>query len=285
MKRRLIKSVVGTMLTIILLLSQLTNAQTCLAAQTENETDKIITLEKDTAYEYDLNGDGTAEKILYKVTTNDDKYTVAIKLYINDKLCMSRQDHGFNYTIQLFDLNQKDNYLDLYGYATMESDCINYSFFAQYSKDNIYKYNTFKPKKLLGKLNSIRYSLSSIDGDGKFKLIIDTPIFSDAIGCYYCYVPFQLQNNKFSKVSTKTYTLTQYSQQYKYKAKKSFSVYDKAGSSKVVYNVKKGDKVTFDKFYISKSGKVYFRIINSQGKSGWIRSAQKDLFTVLPMWG
>lgn len=269
------------MLSIVMLMG----SKLCFAAQSGDISDKIITLKGDTIYYYDLNGDGNKEKIQYKYTTNDDEYTVRIKLYINDKLYMNRQDHGFAYTIRLCDLNKKDNYLDLYGYATMESDCIGYSFFAQYSKDNVYHYKTFTPNKLSGKFDTARYSLASIDGDGKFKLIIDTPIFSDAIGCYYCYVPYQLKNNKFSKISSKTYTLSQYSKKYKYKAKKVFSAYEKAGSNKVVYNVKKGNKVTFEKMYVSKSGKVYFRMINSQGKKGWIKSTQKDLFSVLPMWG
>lgn len=82
-----------------------------------------------------------------------------------------------------------------------------------------------------------------------------------------------------------TFTLSKYSKTFKYKAAKEFSVYKKAGSKTVAYKVKKGDTVTFDKMYLSKSGKAYFRMINSKGKKGWIQADQKNLFTELPAWG
>ncbi|MBP1754303.1 MAG: hypothetical protein H6Q59_701 [Firmicutes bacterium] len=267
------------------IVSLLAGSKTCFAAQSENELEGITTLEKDKVYEYDLNNDGKSEKIQYKIILNDEKFTVTLKLYINDKLCMSRKDHGFSYTLQLVDLDKNDNYLDLYGYGTMESDCISYSFFARYDENNQYHAIKFSPKELTNNFNTTRYSLGALDGDGKFDLIIDTPIFSEAIGCYICYVPFQLKDNVISCVPAKTYAFNKSSKEYQYKAAKSFSVYATVGSKKVVYTVKKGDMVTFNSLYVTKSGKAYFRIVNNKGKTGWIKAAQENIFVEYPAWG
>lgn len=280
--RNLLKiSFVLGMLAICLLIGN----KTTFAAQSGTELDGIKTLEKDTVYEYDLNGDNKTEKIQYKIAVNDDKFTVTLKLYINDKLCMTRKDHGFLYTLQLCDLDKNDTYLDLYGFAKMESDCISYSFFASYDENNQYDYVKFDPHKLTKNFNAIRYSLETLDGDGKFKLIIDTPIYSKALGCYCCYVPFQIKNHVITKVSVKTYALNKFSKNYQYKAAKKFSVYEKVGSKLVVYTVQSGDVVTTDKLYVTASGKAYFRIVNSKGKTGWIKSDQENLFVEIPAWG
>jgi|GEM_PF-1895978 len=273
------------LLLFMFIVSLLMGSKTFFAAQSEKELEEITTLEKDKVYDYDLNSDGKPEKIQYKLTLDDEKFTVTLKLYINDKLCMSRKDHGFSYTLQLVDLDKSDNYLDLYGYGTMESDCISYSFFARYDENNQYHATKFSPKELTNNFISTRYSLGALDGDGKFDLMIDTPIFSEAIGCYICYVPFQLKDNVISCVPAKTYAFNKFSKEYQYKAAKSFSVYATVGSKKVAYTVKKGEMVTFHSLYVTKSGKAYFRIVNTKGTTGWIKSTQENLFIEYPAWG
>ncbi|MFA9466297.1 MAG: hypothetical protein ACERKN_18675 [Velocimicrobium sp.] len=260
-------------------------SKTCFAAQSEKQLDGIKTLEQDKVHKYDLNGDGKEEKIQYKTSVNDEKYTVSIQLYINDKLYMSRKDPGFHYTLQLCDLDNSDNYLDLYGYATTDNACISYSFFARYDENNQYNAIEFSLQNVAKHFETNRYSLETLDGDGTFYFMIDTPIYSKAIGCYYCYVPFQLKNNKISPVAVKTYAFNKSSKKYKFKAAKKFSVYNKVSSKKVVYVVKKGEILSFNKLYVTKSGKAYFRIVNSKGKTGWMKSNQENLFVEHPTWG
>ncbi|BCN30771.1 hypothetical protein [Anaeromicropila herbilytica] len=285
MKLKLNNWVRVTVLLSFLALLLIIKPNTIKAAQSESKPNGITELKANTKYEYDLNGDGKTEEVLYKLTTNDDKYTVTLKLYINDKLCLTRTSHGFDYTINICDLNKDDNYLDLYGSARMESDCISDSFFTQYNGEKLINLIKFQPEKIYKKFNAARYSLGKIDGNGKFTLVTDTPIYSNAIGCYYCNVPYQIKDNKISKISANTYTLAKFSKDYTYKAKKSFSVYSTVGGKKVVYTVKKNDKVTFDQIYVTKAGKVYCRIINNKGIKGWIKSDQEGLFMNTPAWG
>ena len=285
MTRKLIKIIKGTIFLGILAVGLLIKPDHCFADQAGSKQEGIIELDKDTAYEYDLNGDGKAEKIQYTVTVNEDKDTVALKLYINDKLCLSRNKHGFNYAIKLCDIDKSDNYKDLYCFAMMESDCINDAFFVRYDGDKLVNMVKFPPKSESKVIDTIRFSLEKTDGDGKFTFCVDTPVFSDAIGCYCCDIPYQLKNNKITRVPVTIFSLNKYSKKYQYKVKKGFSVYDKVGSKTVAFKVKKGEKVTFDQLYLKKSKMTYFRIVNHNGKKGWIKSVQKGLFSNVPMWG
>lgn len=275
----------GTILVSILAISLLIKPDICFAAQTGNKPEGISELKKDTVYQYDLNGDGKAEKIQYKVIVDDENFTAALKLYINDKLYLSRKNNGFTYTIKLCDIDKNDNYMDLYCYATMESDCIDDAFFIQYDGEKLINMVKFPPKAEAKDFNTNRFSIEKIEDDGKLTICVDTPVFSDAIGCYYCYVPYQLKNNIITRLSAKAYSLNKYSKKYQYKVKKSFSVYDKVGSKTVVFKVNKGEIVTFDQLYLTKANKAYFRIVNHSGKTGWIKSDQEGLFSILPMWG
>ena len=62
------------------------------AAETTIGLNGVKTLSKETVYSYDLNGDGKTVKIKYKITVNEDQYKTALKLYIDDKLCLSKID-------------------------------------------------------------------------------------------------------------------------------------------------------------------------------------------------
>lgn len=275
----------SAMLLSALIMAFIMKPDICFAAQSGSGQDTVISLEKDKVYEYDLNGDGKLDKIQYKVTANDEEFTAALKLYINDKLCLKKYGHGFTYIVELCDLNTNDNYLDLYLYEKMESDCIGEATFAKYNGDKIVDCVGFDPVRIEKNFVSSRYYLTSVSGDGKFMATLDTPIFSYVIGCYYCNVPFQIKDNKISRVQTNIFSFTKYSKEYKFKAIKGFSAYIKAGSKTVACTVKKGDTVTFDKLYISKSGIAYFRLINSKGKTGWIKSDRGNLFKEYPAWG
>jgi hypothetical protein len=251
---------------------------------TDNQLNGITNLEKEKAYYYDLDGDGKADKIMYQYTGNDNDYNVSWKLYINDKLCISKKTNGFCCNVQICDLDTSDSYLDLFITTRGDSDGILYSSFARYKDEAVSEITGLKQLAPKG-FDFYRYGLYKVNGDGTFVISADTPVYSDAIGCYICDITFQLKDNTLSLVPDKAYALNQVSKNYKYKVKKSFSVYKDAGSKQVLFQVKKGEKVTFDQFTVGKSGKVYFNLKNSKGKTGWIPSKSKDLFSNCQYWG
>ena len=144
------------------------------------------------------------------------------------------------FRIYLLDLYQDDSYLDLFIHTVSESDCASNAFFVQYNESELSQNMDFNIADLAKDFNIYRYSLVSTDGKGNFTLSIDTPIYSPSIGCYYCYVSFQMKDSKISMIPAGTFTLSEYSAAYRYKAAKAFSAYKSAGSKTAAYKLKKG---------------------------------------------
>lgn len=257
----------------------------CSAADKDSKLEGIKLLKGNTAYEYDLNGDGKTDTIKFKVTENELEHTATLKLYINNKLCLTKKDDGLSFGIYILDLNKKDNHLDLFIHTTMESDCSKNVFFAQYDGKNIVNKIPLNFDKLAKDISIYRFSLEKTDGAGKITLLVDTPVYSKATGCYLCYISYNVKDNKISMVPADTYTLSKYSREYQYKAVKAFTAFSETDLKKLAFKVKKGDKVTADKIYISKTGNLYFRITDNKGNKGWIDSNQENLFAEFPSWG
>lgn len=273
------------MISTVLLLSVIpSNVSASAKTVKEEQMEGVIRLNAKETYQYDLNQDGTTEDIKYEYTENEVDYKTTVKLYINSKLSMEKVSDGWAYDLQICDLDTSDRYLDLYLYSRGASDVVNSAYFIRYNGENLSEITSMEENRPKG-FEYFRYGLDKINGDGTFTVWVDTPIFSEAIGCYICSVSYQLKDNQISLLPTKTYALNETSKEYKYKAQKNFTVYKKAGSKSVSFKVKKGSKVTFEAFYVSKSGKAYMKVKNSQGKTGWINAALKDLFYERPLWG
>lgn len=255
------------------------------AAEKSKKPVDIEALHANTLYEYDLNGDGQNETIQYKVDENDEKRTATLKLYINKKLCLTKNNDGLSFNVYLLDLNQSDGHLDFYIHTVWENGGVSDSFFVQYNGSKLTHSTTFEPAALTKDIDLYRYTIKETDGKGGFTIAIDTPVYSTSIGCYYIEAAFRLKDDKITKTSSNTYALLDNSKEYRYLAVKSFSAYKTAGSKNVAYKVKKDDTVTFDKMYVTKTGKIYFRMISMKGKKGFIRSDIENLFRELPAWG
>ncbi len=280
-----LKNILKTTLICTVLLTFLNlHTNPCLAAEKSSKPSKVMLLTENIVYNYDLNGDGKTEAVQYKVTEKENAHTATLKLYINKKLVLTKEEEGLSYCVYLTDLNQSDNSLNFFIYTVWESGWVENAFFAQYNESKLDTI-AFEPMKVAKDFNISRYTLFSTDGNGKFTLSIDTPIDAPSIGFYYCYISFQLKDNKITLLPDRTFSLVDFSKNYQYKAAKTISAYQSAGSKTVSYKIKKGDTVTFDEMYLSKSGKVYFRMNNAKGKKGWIRSNLNNLFIDVPMWG
>lgn len=274
MKRKINHLVRSTLLCSILAINMLATPNISLAAQ-KSDPEGIEYLQNDTIYKYDLNGDDKVDEIKVKELTLDGGKTT-LKLYINNKLCLTSKSDVEGFGVQVCDLDLNDNYLDFFIAVYPGNDYIMNAFFVRYNGKGLDPKVAFTPKDIINKnRNASSYKIVKLDGDGKFYIRNYTDC--DAIGSFYYDMPFQLKDNTITAASEKTYKLLTITD--KYKADRSFQAYEKAGSEKVIYTVKKGNEVSFDKLYISKSGKAYLRMINSKGKAGWIRCDQKKLFT------
>jgi hypothetical protein len=245
------------------------------AAQ-EKDPKGIVDLENNTVYKYDLNGDDKVDVIKMKQTTSDEGKTT-LKLYINNKLCLTKKTDFDGFDIKVCDLDNKDKNLDLVICEDAANDYVMSTFFTKYNGKTLDSKVAFTPKDIFNNTkDSKTYEIVKLAGDGKF--YIRSYTYCDAIGSFYCQMQFQLKKNVIQAVPLDVYQLDENTTTYKYKAAKNFQAFERAGSKKVVYTVKKGNEVTFDRLYISKTGEVYLRLINTSRKSGWIKSDQKGLF-------
>lgn len=257
----------------------------CFASEIDTTAAKIVELNQDTDYNFDIDGDGQQDVIKYQSIGKESNHTSIIKLYVNNELAFKKTTDGVSFRVSILDLDPSDKHLNFYIENIAESDCIVASFFAQLEDNKKLKVTAFEPKKLFKDFDYVRYSIQDINDNGEFKLLIDTPMASSSIGCYLCYATFQYKDGKITKIPASYYSLSEGSKEYRYKAVKSFTVQQKAGSKVVAYTVKKGNTLTVDKMYLSKSGKLYFRMVNSKGKKGWIPCDLENLFEQLPAWG
>ena len=274
MKKKFSHLVGGILLCSVLVINMLATPSISFAAQ-ESDPEGIENLQYDTVYKYDLNGDKKMDVIKLKELSSDDGVTT-LKLYINNKLCLTKKSDFGDFGVQVLDLDKNDNYLDLFIASYPGNDCVMNAFFTRYNGKTLDSEVTFTPKDILNiDKDASSYKIMKLDGNGTFYILNNTEC--DAIGSFQCYMPFQLKDNKITAVSENTYQLLTI--QDKYKAAKSIQAYERTDSKKVAFTVKKGSEVTFEQLYISKSGKAYLRMINSKGQAGWIRTDQKGLFT------
>lgn len=256
----------------------------CFATETDTTAAKIEGLSPDTEYRFDIDGDGQTDVIKYQSIEDESNHTSTIKLYVNNELAFKKTTDGISFYVSVLDLDPSDKHLNFYIENTAESDYIVTSFFAQLA-DKKLKTIAFEPKKLFKDFNYVHYFIQDINDNGEFKLSVGTPIVSSSIGNYNCYATFQYKDGKITKIPASYYSLSEDSKEYPYKAVKSFTVQQEAGSKVVAYTVKKGSTLTIDKMYLSKAGKLYFRMVNSKGEKGWIPSDLEDLFEQIPAWG
>lgn len=274
MKRKISHLFGSTLLCSILAINTLATPKISFAAQ-ESVPEGIVTLKNNTLYKYDLNGDDKVDDVKCKFTYDEGNGNTTLKLYINNKLSLTRKTSCDGFDVKVCDLDKNDKYLDLFICEDAANDCVMNSFFTRYNGKALNPKVAFTPKEILKKnMDANHYELVKLAGNGKFYIRNYTDC--DAIGSFNCYRAFQLKDNAITAVPVNTYKLLTIAD--KYKAAKSFQAYEKAGSKKVVYTVKKGNEVTFDELYISKSGKAYLRMKNANGKTGWIKSDQKNLF-------
>jgi hypothetical protein len=237
MKKKISHFIETTLLCSILAINILTTPNISFAAE-KSSMEGAKYLQNDTVYKYDLNGDNKVEEIKVKEITSDEGITT-LKLYINKNLCLTRKSDAGNFGVQVCDLVKNDNYLDLFIAVYPGNDYVMNASFVRYNGKELEPEIAFAPKDAINKnKDATSYKIVKLDGDGTFYIRNYTSC--NTIGSFYYDILFQLQDNAITAVSEKTYTL--FTTTDKYEADKSFPAYEKAGSKKVAYTVKKGNE-------------------------------------------
>lgn len=261
-------------------------------------------LEKDKVYYYDLDGDGTKEKIYYQthVSAKDNEFFDSVSLFINDKNVYTKKLTDVWASYKVIDFDTSDKTIELNFQIGSYSYTLDYSSFQRWNGKEITEFETGSNKALM----YVRgYRFKNVKGNGRFHIIVDTP-YALPIGCFYADIPLQLKGDKIVP-ATGTYKLVESSKKYVYTAKKNIKVYKKASKkSKNKFTLKKGDKLRIikikpaknvakrpqGKYGLDKRDNGFAYVKTKNGKTGWIFFSKKmsgwgkkTLFKQVPVWG
>jgi len=233
----------------------------------------INNLEQDKNYTYDLDKDGKKDTLKY--SWNEEKAVISISINgkVAKKINLDKEYGFYNVNLQVADIDKKDKTLDLFVYGFAFSEDVCYSALFEMKDGKLKK--IFQPKgKQLNEGIWLREGyLFDTDGKGNFSINMDRAINCDYLtGNHWDAIPYKLKDGKVSRVKTEYYNFASVSalnsKAYKAKGKLIFS--KKPQGKATSFTLKKGQKVTAVKMYVSKKGEVSVQFKNKDGKKGWL---------------
>lgn len=231
---------------------------------------KMQNLENNKTYYVDLDGDGKKETIRYYEVFGTQRDFVRFYLFINGKQCIYEYDEEtiFSPSVQIADLNSKTKGKEVVFAKRGDSDSNIQTIVYQYSNGNLKKYFSFKDQKELVRSEL----LCKQPGNGKVRIVTDTPYYNSHFGCYHMQINYKIVKGQLKKIAQKTYTTgTYYEENGKikktpiyYYATKKLSVKKSMKSKKTKFTIKKGQRFYVEKINISKKKVKYIYIKNKK---------------------
>ncbi len=249
--------------------------------------DKIINVTMKKTYTEDLNKDGVDENIVFTKKILTDK--AILNITINGNIVKSFKRYGYDYYVQLLDIDENDGKTDIWIGTFGDS--------ADYTKAELYQYDGSKLNRIYNLnykniystkndelvLNQCPGMIESTDGNGTFSVCMDRAVACDIVtGNHYDLLNYKLSNSKVTWIKSRTFEIYDFnaysengSDYLKAAQKLNFYVkHDK--NSGVAFSIKKNGKVKPIKTYITKSCKIYVLYENETGETGWLCSNDYD---------
>lgn len=252
-------------------------------------------LEESKTYYYNLDQKGKKEAIRVDVSTKkyeDDKdtwyghkYDIKTTVTINGKKVYSRMLKGTNFPLNqvkvvVTDVDKKDKQMELMVIEGHVGTGDNRSFWSSDMKHiYYYQYKNGKAKRrqdiapmFRGNFANI-YSLHGMDNsyftvNGKGEIYTKLCVKVQNFDYVHMKMKLKLKDGKFVKVPTKSYTLAD--AEFPFRPKKNITVYTKPGGTKKAFTVKKEDKIYLCSLYTKNGKKIYLKVKNKNGKTGYI---------------
>lgn len=263
-----------------------TSESSTASSQTQSIPEPIL-LDPDTDYYYDLDSDGTEEQISYTIRSVDE-WNQAPALFINgqEQIYSSNSEiYGYSGGLYLMDLDTSDGLLDLHLEWFSDSNTLSLFNFLQYKGGTLINLGDLAGTAILRNLGDIFRLDSSFSAPGNGTVLIhaDTPIYTSSIGCYFCTITFQLQNDKLTEVPQDEYDIHVFDPQQTYKAKRDFTATLSPGAEEAAYSVATDQTVTIHKIALIGDA-LYAQVTNESGQTGWIL-CNEEYFYETPAWG
>ncbi len=220
---------------------------------------------------YDVTGDTLNDTVKVTVTNHNDKmYSGTIKVYVNGDLVFKQtREPDPGWTVKLIKLKNGNVFFDIES-MIVSGDCSIHHLYVYKNKQlkSVYDFQKYYNKY------ADYYNVDTTEVSGNtIKTTVRAQFYTTGIVYFNMNVAYK--NGTFKRTAN-TFRPNFEDPTTKWTVARTIKVYKSAGSKKLAYTLKKGNKVQLSKI-IYKNNKVYFQVKRSNGKvkNGYIPAAKR----------
>lgn len=231
-------------------------------------------------YSFDLNGDRNNEKIKLK-SYKDEQNNFIVDLYINNRL-EEKYKYEDNISVYIYDFNKVDRYKEIYVASgnKIENSKMNIFIYNDEGKSNNF---TMDGRAINNddKNGTIKITYASTKNSSNFdyysKVVGGEPIAIDYIykRVLYC---------DLIDVEKKEVKVVGSSKEKEYTVNDEIIVYETNMGDVKAYTLSKGDKIKLISLYDNNDNHC-IKLVNREGRYGWVKVEDKQLFQVINIKG
>ena len=246
----------------------------CLAkgtvANASNDTN--VLLNPDKTYQYDVTEDGVADQVKVKIVDNKDKDDSAtIKIFVNGQVAFEQKREADPFwSVNLIRLENGKVFFDIYSTILSDDACMHQLYACEEGKlKSVYDFQKYYDRYADYFLVNVEViSGNTIKTSVMAQFYTTGRIWYDMTVCY--------EDGQF-KIASDAFTpkYKEMDRKNKWTANRKIKVYKKAGSKRTAYTLKKGNTIKLNQV-VYKDNKVYFKVKNSKGKTGYILASKSS---------
>lgn len=256
------------------------------AKANEDQQMGMTKLAPDVEHYYDLDFDGVEEKIYYTTEKTED-YEEIPHLFINDlEIPMMTRGSKCGYgDLYLMDIDTTDSRMELHFDWKGLSDIVTLYNFLHYDNGNVTNAGDLCSSPVWEGRGSLArvWGMDAVE-NGKVRLWVDTPLYSETFGCYFAGITFELKDGRLTEVLESDYEIRATDPVYQYRAITGFVTTVEPEDPKLAFLVEPDQFIAIDRISLAADGSVYARAVNTQGEYGWFLTGE-ELFKKIPGWG
>ncbi len=246
----------------------------CISVTASAEEEVSCTLEPNTVYEIDLQGDGTMEQLSYKTYTDEEKENesrAVLEIYINGKLSWSVTDETWSYYWDVDQCPMEDGSVYLLANSRSDNDWTNQTLLLAPAEDSyevladlslLSRETEEEPDNLLSGWARCQ-GVASTEGN---TITVNWLEMLIATGNITIPVTYEIGEDGVKQVDGSC----RFDEPLEWTAWQTFNVFEEADidSDKAAYVVEADDKVQLTEV-MKTDGSWYIKCINADGEEGW----------------
>lgn len=244
----------------------------CLAKGTVANASNVANelLNPDETYQYDVTEDGVTDQVKVEIVDNKDKADSAtIKIFVNGQVAFKqkRESDPF-WSVNLIRLENGKVFFDIYSTILSDDACIHQLYSCEEGKlKSVYDFQKYYAKYA----DYYLVGVEVVSGN-----TIKTSVMAQFYTTGRIWFDMTLRYEDGAFITTSDAFMPKYKEmdrKNKWTANRKIKVYKKAGSKRTAYTLKKGNAIKLNQV-VYKDNKVYFKVKNSKGKTGYIPASK-----------